>query len=567
MGGTKRKKRTNDNRMSGKQTIVSSSTTTSREANDVSDFTKEKVKRMKIAIENYYANMKLLMNERKKRENRLETFLSSQPLTELEKEKHIQEHRELETEFLRKRRLKLKVQDFRPIRTIGKGAFGEVRLVQKKDSGHIYALKILRKHDMLERKQIAHVRAEREILGLTESAWVVKMFYSFQDLNNLYLVMEFLPGGDMMTMLIKFQILSDELVKFYVAETCLAIESIHSLGYIHRDIKPDNLLLDCNGHLKLSDFGLCTGFKKSHTTDFYKDLKKLNQEELTTLANDGNNHHHHNHHHHQNENYDDNGRRKEEDEEEIEDDDENLSIINSLARQCRTSLNIHDKQVETWRKNRRAHAYSVVGTPDYIAPEVFHSPINGYSSAVDWWSVGVIMFEMLVGYPPFCSDSPNVTYKKVMDFQRYLHFPIETSISDDAKEVILSLCCDSSKRITSVKEIRRLPYFHKIDWVNIRNQLSPYIPDVRSIDDTSNFDEFPPITESNDFAQPHRYGATSNDNEKHNYHQHQPRRTTYQTDQMNNDWVFSGYTYNRFDALTQRQRVRPDNPSFSSVTT
>lgn len=99
-------------------------------------------------------------------------------------------------------------------------------------------------------------------------------FFSFQDPINLYLIMEFLPGGDMMTLLMKKDTLSEECTQFYIAETALAIDSIHKLGFIHRDIKPDNLLLDAKGHLKLSDFGLCTGLKKSHRTDFYRDLSQ-----------------------------------------------------------------------------------------------------------------------------------------------------------------------------------------------------------------------------------------------------------------------------------------------------
>lgn len=184
------------------------------------------------------------------------------------------QHAQKETEFLRLKRSRLGVEDFEPLKVIGRGAFGEVRLVQKKDTGHVYAMKILRKADMLEKEQVAHVRAERDILVEADHQWVVKMYYSFQDPINLYLIMEFLPGGDMMTLLMKKDTLSEEFTQFYIAETALAIDSIHKLGFIHRDIKPDNLLLDAKGHLKLSDFGLCTGLKKSHRTDFYRDLSQ-----------------------------------------------------------------------------------------------------------------------------------------------------------------------------------------------------------------------------------------------------------------------------------------------------
>jgi serine/threonine kinase 38 len=133
-------------------------------------------------------------------------------------------------------------------------------------------MKILRKKDMLLKEQVAHVRAERDILAEADHQWIVKMYYSFQDSRNLYLVMEFLPGGDMMTLLMKLEIFPEDMTQFYVSETALAIDYIHNLGFIHRDIKPDNLLLDSKGHIKLSDFGLCTGLKKAHTTEYYREI-------------------------------------------------------------------------------------------------------------------------------------------------------------------------------------------------------------------------------------------------------------------------------------------------------
>ena len=142
-------------------------------------------------------------------------------------------------------------------------------------------MKVLRKAEMVEKEQVAHVRAERDILVEVDHTWVVKMFYSFQDSDALYLVMEFLPGGDIMTLLMKKDTLPEEAAQFYMAETALAIETIHKLGFIHRDIKPDNLLLDSKGHVKLSDFGLCTGLQKSHRTDYYRGLEHVTAEDFT----------------------------------------------------------------------------------------------------------------------------------------------------------------------------------------------------------------------------------------------------------------------------------------------
>ena len=132
------------------------------------------------------------------------------------------------------KRCKLSVKDFIPLKVIGKGAFGEVRLVQKADTGHVFAMKGLRKADIVAKDQVGHVKAERDLLVVADPQWVVKMYYSFQDEEMLYLVMEFLPGGDMMTLLMKKDILTEEAAQFYIAETVLAIESIHKLGFIHR---------------------------------------------------------------------------------------------------------------------------------------------------------------------------------------------------------------------------------------------------------------------------------------------------------------------------------------------
>ncbi|KAL2309815.1 hypothetical protein Nmel_006045 [Mimus melanotis] len=390
------------------------------------------------------------------------------------------QHARKETEFLRLKRTRLGLDDFESLKVIGRGAFGEVRLVQKKDTGHIYAMKILRKADMLEKEQVAHIRAERDILVEADGAWVVKMFYSFQDKRNLYLIMEFLPGGDMMTLLMKKDTLSEEETQFYISETVLAIDAIHQLGFIHRDIKPDNLLLDAKGHVKLSDFGLCTGLKKAHRTEFYRNLTHNPPSDFCELA---------------------------------------FQNMNSK------------RKAETWKKNRRQLAYSTVGTPDYIAPEVFMQ--TGYNKLCDWWSLGVIMYEMLIGYPPFCSETPQETYRKVMNWKETLVFPPEVPISEKAKDLILRFCIDSENRIGSngVEEIKSHPFFEGVDWGHIRERPAAIPIEIKSIDDTSNFDEFP----ESDILQ--------------------PVPNTTEPDYKSKDWVFLNYTYKRFEGLTQRGSI------------
>lgn len=179
-------------------------------------------------------------------------------------------------------------------------------------------------------------------------------------------------------------------------------------------------------------------------------------------------------------------------------------------------------------------AFSTVGTPDYIAPEVFMQ--TGYNKLCDWWSLGVIMYEMLIGYPPFCSETPQETYKKVMNWKETLIFPPEVPISDKAKDLILRFCCEWEHRIGApgVEEIKNNSFFEGVDWEHIRERPAAISIEIKSIDDTSNFDEFP----ESDILKP--TVATSNHPE---------------TDYKNKDWVFINYTYKRFEGLTARGAI------------
>ena len=149
------------------------------------------------------------------------------------------------------------MRDFEPLSIIGRGAFGEVRICRVKATGEVVAMKKMKKSEMVYKNQVAHVKAEREVLVKAKNPWIVDLKYSFQDEKYLYLVMDFLPGGDLMTLLMRKDVLSEEESRFYIAETILAIETVHKVNYIHRDLKPDNILLDKHGHVKLTDFGLC----------------------------------------------------------------------------------------------------------------------------------------------------------------------------------------------------------------------------------------------------------------------------------------------------------------------
>lgn len=233
----------------------------------------------------------------------------------------------------------------------------------KKDNS-VVAIKKMKQTEMVKKNQVAHVKAERDIMAEARNEWIVDLKCSFRDERFLYLVMEFLPGGDLMTLLMRKDILTEEESRFYISETIMAVKSVHDLNYIHRDLKPDNLLIGADGHVKLSDFGLCK----------HVEIQPKNTEKQTD------------------------GTRKD---------------LDEAARQAEKGLGSAASQMSKVLYNKRSEykrrqlAYSTVGTPDYIAPEVFGQ--SGYNETVDWWSVGAILFEMLVGYPPFFSDDPSVT--------------------------------------------------------------------------------------------------------------------------------------------------------------
>ena len=438
----------------------------------------EKAAACKFAIEQFYDGFWRYSAQREARRSLLEEKMSEKNLQQAERDTMLRELAKKETEFIRFRRLRLTHNEFENIKLIGRGAFGEVRLVRMKGTGELFAMKRLKKTDILNKEQVTHVRAERDIMArgdpgdLQNNPWVVKLLFSFQDAHYLYLIMEYIPGGDLMNLLIKWDTFTEEQTRFYIAETIIAIESIHNMDYIHRDIKPDNLLIDAQGHVKLSDFGLCTGLETNKFTQLYQKLSGQ-----STKLKDGD----------------------------------------------KTKPSREEKRA-TWRAKCRVMAFSTVGTPDYIAPEVFLQ--RGYTQDCDWWSVGCIMYEMLVGYPPFCSDTPTETYRKVMNWKETLQFPNDVDISPAAKDLIIRLLCSVDERI-SLKHLKEHPFFEGIDWTDVRSMKPPFIPRIDHQTDTRNFDEFEEI-EDEDHATPSK--SVWKPFDSNNIH-------------------FIGYTYKSFDAV------------------
>lgn len=400
----------------------------------------------KFFMEQHVENLLKSHRDREKRRLQLEREMAKVGLSE---DAQCQMRRMLhqkESNYIRLKRAKMEKSLFCKINTLGIGAFGEVTLVRKKDVGHLYAMKTLRKSDVLKRNQVAHVKAERDILAEADNEWVVKLYYSFQDRDNLYFVMDYVPGGDLMGLLIKKGIFEEPLAIHYIGELVLAIESVHKMGFIHRDIKPDNILIDRDGHIKLTDFGLCTGFRWTHNSKYYqKDGLHARQD--------------------------------------------SMDVNCTLDVKCNCSEIQKPLQRRKHRERHRCLAHSLVGTPNYIAPEVLLR--SGYTESCDWWSVGVILYEMIVGQPPFYAPTPAETQYKVINWKECLRIPKEANLSPAATDLILRLCCSAAERATCA-EIKQHPFFSSISFDGLRHKTPPYKPQIKYATDTSNFDDVDP---------------------------------------------------------------------------
>lgn len=476
-----------------------------------SNITKQKVAAAKQYIENHYKAQMKNLQERKERRWILERKLADAEVSEEEQNNLLKYLERKETEYMRLQRHKMGVDDFEMLTIIGRGAFGEVRLCREKTTGNVYAMKKLKKAEMLRRGQVEHVKAERNLLAEVDSNCIVKLYCSFQDDEHLYLIMEYLPGGDMMTLLMRKDTLKEDEARFYVGQTVLAIESIHKHNYIHRDIKPDNLLLDRYGHMKLSDFGLCkpldcTNLPILHENDFTagKTLKDV-------LDMDGR--------------------------------------LNTSTTPKRTQ----QEQLSHWQRNRRMLAYSTVGTPDYIAPEVLLK--KGYGKECDWWSLGAIMYEMLIGYPPFYSEEPMSTCRKIVNWRTHLKFPEEAKLSAEAKDLISKLLCNVEQRLGTkgAHEIKAHPWFKDVQWDKLYQMEAAFLPEVNSELDTQNFEKFEeagPQMQSSSRSGPWRKMLSSKD--------------------VN----FVGYTYKNFEIVNDHQvpgvaelkkKSKPKRPSIKTL--
>ena len=394
-------------------TIINSPLEVLLTENKISQLTYERVISAKKYIERKYNVIKLKRVEN----NILHEKLNQSGLPEKKRLEIISEIREKEKKIIQKKLKKMSASNYESLAIIGRGAFGEVHVCREIKTGEIVAIKKIRKDILQQKKQIKHTMDEQDFLSKVNSPWIVKLKASFQEGDFLYLVMEYLPGGDLMGLFVAKDVLTEDEAKFYICEMILAIDSIHELNCIHRDIKPDNVLIGKDGHIKLTDFGLA------------KISDKVFKEDII------------------------------------------------------------DYKVEE-KKKRHNRNYSCVGTAYYVAPEVIMK--KGYGKEIDWWSLGVIFFEMLAGYAPFCSKKTQDVCFKITHFEQYLRFPSKCKISDTCKDLIFKLVNNSEVRLgkNGSGEIKAHPFFKGINWLKIKEMKPPFIPELQNNYDVKYFDEF-----------------------------------------------------------------------------
>uniref|UniRef100_A0A2P2MIV0 non-specific serine/threonine protein kinase n=1 Tax=Rhizophora mucronata TaxID=61149 RepID=A0A2P2MIV0_RHIMU len=352
--------------------------------------------------------------------------------------------RSLRTSPMHPSRDRTSIDDFEIIKPISRGAFGRVFLAKKRTTGDLFAIKVLKKADMIRKNAVESILAERDILISVRNPFVVRFFYSFTCRENLYLVMEYLNGGDLYSLLRNLGCLDEDVARVYIAEVVLALEYLHSLHVVHRDLKPDNLLIAHDGHIKLTDFGLSKVGLINSTDD------------LSGPAVSG----------------------------------------TSMLGEDEPQLSASEHQQE--RRKKR----SAVGTPDYLAPEILLG--TGHGATADWWSVGVILFEMIVGIPPFNAEHPQIIFDNILN--RKIPWPlVPEEMSPDTKDLIDRLLTeDPHQRLGAggASEVKQHVFFKDINWDTLAWQKAAFVPSSESAFDTSYFTSRISWNPSDDHAYP-----------------------------------------------------------------
>ncbi|KAH0793265.1 AGC family protein kinase [Histomonas meleagridis] len=296
---------------------------------------------------------------------------------------------------------RVSLDDFDLIRVLGRGTYGKVQLVRFKRDHELYAMKTMSKRLLEETEQIEQTITERNVLLKTKHPFLVSAHYTFQTPQKIFMVLDYVPGGELFGRLKDEGRFSEKRTILYAAEILLGLGALHKLGFIYRDLKPENILVDAKGHLKITDFGLVKTHMNAQTT-------------TTTFC----------------------------------------------------------------------------GTPEYIAPEMLQQ--QPYTRSVDWWSYGILVFEMLTGLPPFYDENTNKMYRMILTEQ--VVFP--SYISQDAKDFISRLLDrNPSTRMGAseedAEEIKRHPFFSSLNFDDVLNKryTPEWIPVMKNETDTHNFDE------------------------------------------------------------------------------
>ncbi|CAL1700910.1 unnamed protein product [Somion occarium] len=394
------------------------------------------------------------------------------------------------------------IKDFEIIKPISKGAFGSVFLAKKKTTGDYFAIKVLKKADMIAKNQITNVKAERMILmKQAESSFVAKLYFTFQSKENLYLVMEYLNGGDCAALIKSLGSLPEEWTRNYIAEVVLGLESLHQRGIVHRDLKPDNLLIDQHGHLKLTDFGLSRiGLLGRQTRDGQLSFlgggrprtrhnsrppsidSYISSPMLAADLHPGDDYSEssgseslYNFFPRKNGNGNGNGNNNKQISE---------SPLQSFATELTTDLRSHPTPSGTPPGEGK-----VVGTPDYLAPETILG-LRGDDAAVDWWALGVITYEFLYGIPPFHDETPEKVFENILSGHIDWHEDF-VEVSPEAKDFMQRLMTlDPAQRLgaNGAEEVKAHPFFTGIDWDKVTTTEAAFIPQVTDPESTDYFD-------------------------------------------------------------------------------
>jgi tRNA A-37 threonylcarbamoyl transferase component Bud32 len=325
----------------------------------------------------YYFDLLTYVGARQSRLNAFQAEYPAPPETDDETYNQMwSKYKGRERANLRKRRVRLRHADFQILTQVGQGGYGQVFLAQKKDTKEVCALKVMSKKLLFKLDEIRHVLTERDILTTAKSDWLVRLLYSFQDDKNIYLAMEYVPGGDFRTLLNNTGVLSNRHARFYIAEMFCAVDALHQLGYIHRDLKPENFLVDSSGHVKLTDFGLAAGFLAPAKIE----SMRIRLEEASET-----------------------------------------SVPFGKPMDQRTVAERREGY-RTMREKDVNYAKSIVGSPDYMAPEVLRG--EQYDFTVDYWSLGCMLFEALTGFPPFAGATADETWRNLNHWREVLKRPV-----------------------------------------------------------------------------------------------------------------------------------------------